>query len=69
MSGAGGGVLGQSSLSLSEESLTSGSCEDLSGAEFGTGGGTGGEYRGIMMPSGDVDAYAELGGLDGNFGL
>lgn len=64
----GGGMLGPSSLSLSEESLTSGSCEDLSSVDFGAGGGQA-EYRGIMMPSGDGDAYGELGGLDGNFGL
>lgn len=72
-SGAGSGMLGQSSLSLSEESLTSGSCEDLSCAESVRAGagsdGAGGAYHGIMMPSGDVDAYGELGGLDGNFGL
>jgi len=64
----------RSVLSISEESLTSGSGsgsgEDRSSSSGDLGLGAGGtkEYRGIMIPHGD-GGFGGLEGLDGNFGL
>jgi len=58
----------KSVLSISEESLTSGSGEDRSTSSCDLGFGGRDEYRGIMIPHGD-GGFGGLEGLDGNFGL
>lgn len=59
----------KSVLSISDESLTSGSGEDLSTSSCDLGlGGSRQAYRGIIIPHGD-GGFGGLEGLDGNFGL